>query len=133
MIFQPVTITSILTDKCEDVVGFLNTHVLNQKLPIYTANHPIDVRAEIIPRLSLYANNYSYVIELFNVVLSAYFRQKANKRAKNDEYDEEVYTGLEAKKEILYRTAQSLDRLYEAASRIMTGIGEPDPRTSRHP
>jgi hypothetical protein len=133
MLFQPVTITSILTDKSEHVVGFINTHILNQRLPIYTANHQISVRDEIIPRLSLYANNYSYIIELFNVVLSAYFRMKSNKRQKNNEYDDDVYTDLEAKKEILYRTAQSLDRLYEAASRIMTGIGEPDPRANRHP
>ena len=133
MLYDPVTILNVLEKSPLDIAGFLNTHVLNQKLPIYTANHPISVRDEIIPRLSLLANNHCYVSELYNIIIAQYFMQKKNKRAKSDDYDDEEYTDLEAKKEILYRTAQSLDRLYEAASRIMTGIGEPDSRSNRHP
>jgi len=133
MLYEPVTVLNIMEKRPEEVAAFLNTHVLSNKLPIYTANHQISVRDEIIPRLSKYSNDHSYVTELYNLVIAQYFRQKKEKRAKSDEYDEDEYTDLEAKKEILYRTAQSLDRLYEAASRIMTGIGEPDSRLSRHP
>jgi len=133
MLFDPVTITNVLDKTPLQVAQFLNTHVLNNKIPQYTANSPLNVLEDLVPRLSKYANDHSYVTELYNIVISAYFEQKKNKRSGNNGFNEDAYTDLEAKKEILYRTAQALDRLYEAASRLMTGIGAPDPKMNRHP
>jgi hypothetical protein len=133
MIFEPITVTNILEKRPEELAGFLNTHVLSNKLPIYTANHQVSVSSEIVPRLSKYANDKAYVTELYNIVIAQYFKQKSSKRNDKDNYNDSLYVELDAKKEILYRTMQALEGLYEAASRIMTGIGEPDPRLSRHP
>jgi len=129
---DPITITNILIKKPEEVTAYINTHVLSHKVPQFTPNHPINV-TDLVPLLSIFANSHSYITELYNVVFCALYEQKKHKRSKDGQHSEDQYTDLEAKKEVLYRTAQSLDRMYEAASRIMTGIGAPDPRQSRHP
>ena len=131
-VFEATTITNVLKQRPSDMAGFISTHILSHKVPSYTPNHPLSV-SELVPLLSLYANNHAYVTELYNVVFCALYEEKKHKRSKDGQYDEDIYTDLEAKKEVLYRTAQSLDRMYEAASRIMTGIGAPDPRSGRHP
>lgn len=133
MIHDPITITNVLQKTPSEVSNYLNVHILNTKIPQYTANHPVNIQHDLVPLLSHYANCHCYATELYCVVIGAYFEQKSHKRTKNGQYDEGYYTDLEAKKEILYRVAQTLDRLYEATSRIMTGIGEPDPRQNRHP
>jgi len=133
MIYEPLTILNVLDQKPENMAGYLNTHILSLKLPVYTANQQVSVPTEIIPRLSVYANNRCFVTELYNIVIAQYFKQKSSKRNDKDNYNDALYVELDAKKEILYRTMQALEGLYEAASRIMTGIGEPDPRLSRHP
>jgi hypothetical protein len=132
MIHKPVTVVNVLEVPPREVAHFLNTHVLNNKIPLYTPNHQVSVQADLVPRLGKYANDKAYVTELYNIIISAYFEQKGSKRRKDGQFDEDAYTDLEAKKEILYRTAQALDRMYEAASRLMTGIGAPDSRMGRH-
>lgn len=128
----PVTITNVTTITTEHLSQFLNVAVLSHKLPQYHPNQPLDVQTQILPLLSLYANNKAYVTELFNVVVSAWYEQKIKKKNKSPEWNEEEQSRLEAKKDILYRTWQTVDGMYEAASRIMTGIGAPDPKSYRH-
>ena len=130
---NPITVVNVLERDPHEIAAFLNTHVLGNKIPQYTANHPLSIQHDLMPLLGIYSNNKSYVTELYNIVISALFAQKIHKRKKNEFYDVDVYTMLEAKKEILYRTAQALDRMYEAASRLMTGIGQPDSRMGRMP
>lgn len=128
----PITITNILKEKPEIIANFINVNILNTYLPAYTANSEIDVKHDIIPRLSKYSNDKAYVTSLYLVVCSALYEQKKFRRIKSDLRDEETFTDLEAKAEILYRTLQAIDRMYEASSRLMTGVGSPDPRMSRH-
>ena len=132
MLFEPITITNVLQKRSRDVAGYINTSVLNNKIPSYTANSPLSIQTDLIPLLGLYANLKSYVTELYNIVYSEYCEQKSNKKNKKNEFNDDYYVDLEAKKEILHRSIYALDRLYEAASRLMTGIGEPDPRMNRH-
>jgi len=129
---DPITITNILIKRPEEVTAYISTHILSHKVPQFTANHPVNV-SDLVPLLSFYSNCHALVIELYNVVFCALYSEKKHKRSKDGQYSEDQYTDLEAKKEVLYRTAQSLDRMYEATSRIMTGVGSPDPRQSRHP
>ena len=126
--FEPVTITNILTIECIKVANFLNAHVLSNKIPPYTPNNQLSIQADLVPRLGKYANDKAYVTELYNIVISELYKQKRNKKNKSD-YDGDAHLDLEAKKEILHRTVYALDRLYEAASRLMTGIGTPDTNT----
>jgi len=130
---EPITITNILEKGPQEIAAFLNTHVLAHKIPQYTANNPLTIQHDLVPLLGLYANNKAYTTELYNIVISALYTQKAHKRSKSQFYDDDVYTMLEAKKEILYRTTQALDRMYEATSRLMTGIGQPDSNMGRLP
>lgn len=128
----PVTVLNVLEVPPDQLASFLNAAILAHKLPQYTPNSPVDVQSQIVPLLSKYANDKGYVTELYNIVLAHLFAQKKYKRIKDDRRDEGMYSDLEAKQEILYRTWLTLDRYYEAASRLMTGIGGPDPRQSRH-
>jgi len=128
----PVTITNIHQVSTDQLSQFLNAAILSHKLPQYHPNQPLDVQTQIVPLLSLYANNKAYVTELFNIVVSAWYEQKILKKNKDSRWNEDEQSRLEAKKDILYRTWQTVDGMYEAASRIMTGIGAPDPRSYRH-
>jgi len=133
MFQDPVTIINVLDKPPHQIAAWLSTYILSDRLPQYTTNSPVSVLTDIVPRLSRYANHHSFCVELYCMVISAYFEQKKYKRGGTGNFNEDIYTDLEAKKEILYRTMQAVDRLYEAASRLMTGIGEPDPRMNRHP
>jgi len=132
MIHVTITSTNVLERSAMELTHFLNTHVLVHKIPQYTPNHPLTVKNDIVPLLGLYANSRAYVTELFNIVITAYYEQKAFKKQKSDHFNDVYYSSLENKKEVLYRTAQALDRLYEAASRLMTGIGQPDSNMGRY-
>ena len=131
MIHAPVTVVNVLQKSPIEISNFLNTHVLNTYLPSFTPNHQVDIKTDLIPVLAKSANDRAYVGQLYNIVVSAYYQQKINKKNKTD-YDGDVHLELEAKKEILHRSVYSLDRTYEAASRLMTGTGFPDPRMNRY-
>jgi len=124
--FEPVTITNILDLEAIQVSNFLNAHVLSNRLPPYTPNNQLSIQADLVPRLGKYANDKAYCTELYNIIISKLYEQKKHKKNKAGEYDGDIHLDLEAKKEILHRTVYALDRLYEAASRLMTGIGSPD-------
>lgn len=128
----PVTITNVKEVTTEHLSQFLNVTILAHKLPTYHPNNPLDIQSQLVPLLSLYSNNKAYVTELFNVVVSAWYDQKILKKKKDPNWSEDEQSRLEAKKDILYRTWQTVDGMYEAASRIMTGIGIPDPKQYRH-
>ncbi len=123
---EPVMITNILDITAEHLSYFIARNILSNKIPQFTANHPLSVQHDLVPRLGKYANDLAYVTELYNVVISSLYIQKNHKRNKDESYDADVHNTLEAKKEVLYRTSQAVTRLYEAASRLMTGIGAPD-------
>lgn len=127
-----ITVTNVLEKMPEEVNNFIITHILNNKLPTYSPNQTLDVNYDLRPRLAKYANDKAYVSELYLIVYTAMFNQKKYKRTKDDRRDEGTYSDLEAKVECLYRTMQALDRLYEACSRMMTGVGEPDSRQGRY-
>ena len=129
---EPITVTNILVRPVHEIAAFLNTHVLNAKIPIYTANQQVSIQHDLVPLLSVYANNRAYVTELYNIVFSAFIEQKIAKKKKAVEFDDDIYIMLEGKKEVLYRTSQALDRMYEATSRLMTGIGQPDANMNRY-
>lgn len=126
-----VTVTNVIEAKTVELAIFINSHVLSYKLPIHTVNSPLSVRDDLIPLLSIHSNNKAYVNELYNIILSYLYEQKKFKRTKNPGHNADFYSDLEAKLEILYRTMQTLDRMYEATSRLMTGVGSPDNRDSR--
>lgn len=127
-----VTILNVKDISTDHLHQFLSTVILAHKVPVYHPNSPIDILSQIVPLLSIFSNNQAYVTELFNCVVSAWSEQKIMKKKKDPNWDEEMQMRLEAKKDILYRTWQVVGGQYEAASRIMTGIGVPDPRQSRH-
>jgi len=130
--FEPVTVTNVMELAPIQISNFLNAHVLSNRLPPYTPNNQLSVQADLVPRLGKYANDKAYVTELFNIIISKLYEQKKHKRNKDEKYDADVHSDLEAKKEILYRTGQALDRYYEGASRLMTGIGAPDSNMNRY-
>jgi hypothetical protein len=129
----PVTAVNILQVRPEELAQFINICILRNYIPDYTPNTPLSVENDLMPRLSKYCNDKGYLTELWNLVTSALFDQKKFKRIKDTENrDEAYYTDLEAKDEILKRSVYQLDRYYETASRLMTGIGAPDVRQGRH-
>ena len=130
---EPITITNILQKSAQELAAFINMSVLVNKVPLYHPNHPLSIVEDILPRLGKYSNDRSYVTELYNVIIAEYFSQKGLKKDKDNRFDDTIYLSLEAKKEILYRTMQALESMYEATSRIMTGIGTPDNHWSRVP
>ena len=101
---EPVTIINVLERSPVDLCNFLNATVLAVKLPQYTPNHPVDIRHDLVPLLSVLANSHSYVTELYCIVISAFFEQKGAKRGARIHFDPDRMNDLEAMKEILYRT-----------------------------
>lgn len=128
----PITILNVKEVSLDHLSQFISATILAHKVPVYHPNSPIDVLSQIVPLLGIFSNNQAYVTELFNCVVSAWYEQKIYKKEKDPRWDESVQSALEAKKDILYRTWQVIGGQYEAASRIMTGVGVPDPRQSRH-
>ncbi|KKL75117.1 hypothetical protein LCGC14_2058100 [marine sediment metagenome] len=51
---EPVMITNILDITAEHLAYFLNRNVLTNKIPQFTANHPVSVQHDLIPRLGKY-------------------------------------------------------------------------------
>jgi len=130
---DPITVTNVLQKSPEEINEFMNANILSTYLPGYGPNQTPDIDGDLRWRLSKYSNDKGYVTTLYNTILVELFKQKEYKRTgQKDKRDEGIYTQLEAKSEILYRVWLTLDRYYEAASRLMSGIGGPDPRQSRH-
>lgn len=129
---EDITVLNVLVKPPEEVAQFVNVRILRNYIPSYTPNNPLSVETDLLPRMTKYCNDKAYLTELWNIVTSALFGQKKAKRIKSNDRDEGYYTDLEAKNEILKRSVYQLDSYYETASRIMTGIGMPDARQSRH-
>ncbi len=129
---DPITITNVLEKSTQEMVYFLNKAILANKLPLYHPNHGLSIQEDLMPLLGRYANDKAYVTELFNVVYAGWAEQKKFKKHNKDNWNEELQMDLEAKKDILYRVWQTLEGMYEACSRMMTGVGAPDVRQSRH-
>ena len=84
-------------------------------------------------KLALYVNKENQgEHRIRSISVSDVIVYAALKRKKDESYNPDAHNSLEAKKEILYRTSQALDRYYEAASRLMTGIGTPDSNMNRY-
>lgn len=129
---EQITVINVLTKAPEEVAQFINVRILRNYIPDYTPNSPLSVENDLLPRMTKYCNDKAYLTELWNIITSALFGQKKAKRTKSNDRDEAYYTDLEAKNEILKRSVYQLDSYYETASRIMTGIGMPDVRQTRH-
>lgn len=123
---------NVLQKSPEEVNQYIVTYITRHKVPEYKPNSGVSIDHDLRPLLGMFSNLKSYMTELYLITFTALQEQKKFKRTKDSRRNEAYYSDLEAKVECIHRTIYALDRSYESTSRMMTGVGEPDPRSSRH-
>ena len=132
MQMEPITVTNVLNKTSMELSVYLSCTIYAVKVPILTANTRPEIEANIAPLLGYFANYHSYCYELYGICQSSFFQSKSKKKSKSPDHSDTQQYDLEAKVDILYRAAQVMELNYQACSRIMTALGAPDARSSRH-
>ena len=132
MSLDPITVLNVVDKTSMELAVYLNSTIYAVKVPILTPNTRPEIEANIAPLLGTFANYSGYVHELYGICFSAWYQAKAKKKNKSPDYSDSAQYDLEAKREILYRAMGQMELNYEACSRIMTALGSPDIRSSRH-
>lgn len=126
-----VTVLNILQTQPQDLAQWVATELLAVRLPEPGPNHTIDVGTDILPKFAIIANKVVFASELYAIVVGAKVGWSITKEAGTDPVNaKNAITTLNANIEMLHRAIQSLQTMYEAASRTMTGVNNTE-RISR--
>jgi hypothetical protein len=120
-----VNVTNVLTVPPDKLAMWVRDNLLNVRLPIPGANHTLNPQTDIVPILPDIANRIVIATELYIIVVGAKPAWTIEKRTGDKDKAADAITVLSANVDLLHRTIQSLNTVYEAASRMMTGLSVP--------
>lgn len=119
-----VNVTNILDVSTLDLALWAAANLLETRLPRPGPNHTLNVQQELVPILSDLANKQLLATELYVIVVGATPTATSIRKA-GEASAKEVSEGLGRKKDILYRSIQTLEAARETASRMITGSQQP--------
>jgi hypothetical protein len=119
-----VTILNILNIDPIELAQWVSYHLLNVKIPRPNANTSVStLMPQVQSLISDIPNKMCLATELYGVVIGAKANNQAVKRITKNTEVENAITLLGANEAILYRAIQTLQTLYDGASRLIT-IGD---------
>lgn len=119
-----ITILNVTTTDPMELGIWAATNLLNARLPIPGPNHSLNISGELVPLLAELANRQSFATELYVVVVGATPTQSSIRRT-GETTTKELSESMNKRKDILYRTIQTLEAVRETASRMITGMQQP--------
>ena len=123
--FEEVTILNVLKTSCLDLAFWVNRRLLDVRVPVLDPNMQVDIVYGLLPLLGQIANKQIVATELFNIVVGATPPGNIKSTDGNNVGTKEMSIELNRRKEILYRTIQTLEAARETTSRLMTGLAGP--------
>lgn len=121
---EDITILNVTkTDPFELGVWVAST-LLNVRLPKPGPNETVDISGVLVPMLADLANRQSFATELYVTVVGATPTQTSI-RTSGEATTKELSESMNKRKDILYRTIQTLEAVRETASRMITGMQQP--------
>lgn len=119
-----ITILNVTTTDPMELGVWAATNLLNARLPMPGPNHTLNISGELVPLLAELANRQSFATELYVVVVGATPTQSSIRRT-GETTTKELSESMNKRKDILYRTIQTLEAIRETASRMITGMQQP--------
>lgn len=119
-----ITILNVTTTDPSELGVWAATNLLNVRLPMPGPNHTLNIAGELVPMLADLANRQSFATELYVTVVGATPTQSSIRRT-GETTTKELGESMNKRKDILYRTIQTLEALRETASRMITGMQQP--------
>ena len=116
-----VTVLNITTLDPVNVAQWAGRNILGLRLPEPGPNVAVStITPRITELLAQIPNRMALASELHGIVSAALANQRVAKRFSKDTDTENAITTLTALQEILYRAIQTLQTLYDGASRMLT-------------
>lgn len=119
-----ITILNVTTTDPMELGIWAATNLLNVRLPQPGPNHTLNISGDLVPMLADLANRQSFATELYVVVVGATPTQSSIRRT-GETTTKELSESMNKRKDILYRTIQTLEAIRETASRMITGMQQP--------
>jgi len=119
-----ITILNVTTTDPMELGVWAATNLLNVRLPMPGPNHTLNISGDLVPMLADLANRQSFATELYVVVVGATPTQSSIRRT-GETTTKELSESMNKRKDILYRTIQTLEAIRETASRMITGMQQP--------
>ncbi len=119
-----VTILNVTTTDPLELGMWAASHLLNVRLPKPGPNESLDISGVLVPMLAELANRQSFATELYVTVVGATPTQTSI-RSSGQTTTKEMAESMNKRKDILYRTIQTLEAIRETASRMITGMQQP--------
>jgi hypothetical protein len=120
-----INILNVLEISALDLAFWINSNLMNVRVPVVGMNTTVNIVEDILPVLSKLANSQIVATEFYNVVTSSVPSSNSVKSSDTSGGVKEMVHELNKKKDILYRTIQTLESARETASRLMTGLTGP--------
>lgn len=124
MALPDITILNVTTADPLELGMWAATTLLNVRLPRPGPNESLDISGVLVPMLADLANRQSFATELYVTVVGATPTQTSI-RTSGETTTKELAEGMNKRKDILYRTIQTLEAVRETASRMITGMQQP--------
>lgn len=121
---QDITILNVTTADPLELGMWAATTLLNVRLPKPGPNESLDISGILVPLLAELANRQSFATELYVTVVGATPTQTSI-RTSGQTTTKELSESMNKRKDILYRTIQTLEAIRETASRMITGLQQP--------
>ncbi len=119
-----VTILNVTTTDPLELGLWAASTLLNVRLPKPGPNETLNIPGVLVPMLAELANRQSFATELYVTVVGATPTQTSI-RSSGQTTTKEMAESMNKRKDILYRTIQTLEAIRETASRMITGVQQP--------
>lgn len=119
-----VTILNVLETKPLDLGIWVAQNILNIRIPAPGPNYNLDIQHDVVPLLPDLANRQALVTELYVVVVGGTPTQTSVRTSDKAGGVKELSEEMTRRKDILYRTIQTLEAMRETASRMITAAAQ---------
>jgi hypothetical protein len=120
-----INVLNVVDVPALDLAFWISANLLDVKIPQVDANSTVSIQGDLLPVLSAVAQRQIVATELYNVVVAVVPSQTSVKSSEDGPTLKEIAHELNKKKDMLYRTIQTLESARETASRLMTGLTGP--------
>lgn len=117
-----ITVLNVLDVSPLELSEWIGANVLSIRVPEPGPNHTLNVQTDILPIIARIANLEAVVTEFYIMVVGATPTATSVRTSKDDTEKKITSEILGRKKDILYRTLQTMEALRESASRMISGL-----------
>ena len=119
---RQVTILNVLEVPPPELAEWTACDLLSLRMPEPGPNCTVDIHADILPKLAIIANRIMLASEVYVILTGAHASWAVAKRNKLHPDADNNITTLNDNIEIIHTAIRALQQMYEASSRLMTGL-----------